>query len=166
MHDGKPGNGSGSGKRVLVTGGAGYVGSACLRHLLAHGYDAVAFDNLVQGHREAVPGGRLVVGDINDTQAVAAALSKVRADAVMHFAAATCVGESVEDPEYHYRNNIGGTLSLLNAMREAGVKRMLFSSTCATYGNSPKVPMSEATPQDPCSPYARTKLVVEWMIRD
>ena len=166
MHDGKPGNGVGSGKRILVTGGAGYVGSACLRHLLARGYDAAAFDNLVQGHREAVPEGRLVVGDINDTQQVAAALTKIRADAVMHFAAATCVGESVEDPEYHYRNNIGGTLSLLNAMRKAGVKRMLFSSTCATYGMNPKVPMSEDTEQEPFSPYARTKLTVEWMIRD
>jgi UDP-glucose-4-epimerase GalE len=85
---------------------------------------------------------------------------------VMHFAAATYVGESVENPEYHYRNNIGGTLSLLNAMRKAGVKRMLFSSTCATYGMTPKVPMSEDSPQEPFSPYARTKLAVEWMIRD
>jgi UDP-glucose 4-epimerase len=84
----------------------------------------------------------------------------------MHFAAATCVGESVENPDYHYRNNIAGTLSLLTAMRNAGVRRMLFSSTCATYGMNPKVPMSEESEQDPCSPYARTKLAVEWMIRD
>ena len=152
--------------KILVTGGAGYVGSACLRHLLARGFDAIAFDNLVQGHREAVPDGKLIVGDIADTAAVTDALRRVKADAVMHFAAATYVGESVSDPEYHYRNNIGGTLSLLNAMRAAGVKRMLFSSTCATYGMNPVVPMREDAVQDPCSPYARTKLAVEWMIRD
>lgn len=152
--------------RILVTGGAGYVGSACLRHLLAHGHEALAYDNLIQGHREAVPGDRFVEGDIADTDLLGGTLADFRADAVMHFAAATCVGESVEDPEYHYRNNIAGTLSLLNAMRSAKVQRMLFSSTCATYGLSPKCPMSEDAPQDPVSPYARTKLTVEWMIRD
>jgi UDP-glucose 4-epimerase len=150
----------------LVTGGAGYVGSACLRHLLANGFDAVAYDNLSFGHPEAVPDGRLIKGDLSDTEGMIGALRKVRADAVMHFAAATYVGESVENPEYHYRNNIGGTLNLLNAMRAAGVKRMLFSSTCATYGMNPKVPMSEDSAQEPFSPYARTKLAVEWMIRD
>ncbi len=152
--------------RILVTGGAGYVGSACLRYLLSQGCDAVAYDNLCQGHAEAVPAGRLIEGDLANAEALAAALRQHRADAVMHFAAATCVGESVDDPEYHYRNNIAGTLNLLNAMRKTGVQRMLFSSTCATYGLTPKVPMSEDTPQDPCSPYARTKLAVEWMIRD
>ena len=152
--------------RILVTGGAGFVGSACLRHLLAHGYEALAYDNLAQGHPEAVPAGRLEVGDIADTQKLTKTLRDFKADAVMHFAAATYVGESVSNPEYHYRNNIGGTLSLLGAMREAGVKRMLFSSTCATYGMNPKVPMGEDSAQEPFSPYARTKLAVEWMIRD
>ncbi|MFM2275966.1 MAG: hypothetical protein RL211_1838 [Pseudomonadota bacterium] len=152
--------------RILVTGGAGFVGSACLRHLLAHGYEALAYDNLAQGHPEAVPAGRLVIGDIADTQMLTKTLRDFKADAVMHFAAATYVGESVSNPEYHYRNNIGGTLSLLGAMREAGVKRMLFSSTCATYGMNPKVPMGEDSAQEPFSPYARTKLAVEWMIRD
>jgi len=152
--------------RILVTGGAGFVGSACLRALLKAGHEAVAFDNLVQGHREAVPGGRLVEGDIRDTDAVIRAAKDIDAEGVMHFAAATCVGESVDDPGYHYDNNIGGTLSLLNAMKEAGVPRLLFSSTCATYGMNPVVPMNEEAVQDPCSPYARTKLVVEWMIRD
>jgi UDP-glucose 4-epimerase len=115
-------------KRILVTGGAGYVGSACLRHLLSSGLDAIAYDNLVQGHRESVPAGKLIVGDIADTHALTLAMRKMNADAVMHFAAATYVGESVDNPEYHYRNNIAGTLSLLNAMRSAGVKRMLFSN--------------------------------------
>jgi UDP-glucose 4-epimerase len=107
-----------------------------------------------------------VIGDISDTAKLVKLMREFRAEAVMHFAAATYVGESVSNPEYHYRNNVGGTLSLLNAMKEAGVKRMLFSSTCATYGMNPKVPMAEDAAQDPCSPYARTKLVVEWMIRD
>jgi len=151
---------------IFVTGGAGYVGSACLRWLVKGGHNAVAFDNLKEGHAGAVPAGRLIVGDIADSAAVETLLKRFKIEAVMHFAAATYVGESVTDPEYHYRNNIAGTLSLLNAMRRAGVKRMLFSSTCATYGMNPKVPMSEESAQDPCSPYARTKLAVEWMIRD
>jgi UDP-glucose 4-epimerase len=126
----------------------------------------VAYDNLVEGHPKAVGDNPLVVGDIADTAKLTETLKEFKADAVMHFAAATYVGESVTNPEYHYRNNIGGTLSLLNAMRAAKVERMLFSSTCATYGMSPEMPMSENTKQDPFSPYARTKLTVEWMIRD
>lgn len=151
---------------ILLTGGAGYVGSACLRHLLAHGYQAVAYDNLVQGHRAAVPDGRLIEGDIADTAGLTAALKAVGAEAVMHFAAAALVGESVTDPEYYYRNNVAGSLSLLTAMRAAGVQRILFSSTCSTYGLNPQVPMTEESAQDPFNPYARTKLAVEWMIRD
>ena len=152
--------------RVLVTGGAGYVGSACLRKLLAQGHDAIAFDNLSEGHRAAVPNGRLVEGNLADTAALVSAMRDHGSEAVMHFAAATYVGESVTNPDHHYSNNIGGTLSLLRAMREAGVQRMLFSSTCATYGDNPTVPMNELAAQIPCSPYARTKLAVEWMIRD
>lgn len=152
--------------RVFVTGGAGYVGSACLRYLLDHAHEAIAYDNLVQGHREAVPHDRLIVGDIRQTDRLAESLRETGAEAVMHFAAATCVGESVDSPDYHYGNNIEGTRSLLNAMREAGVRRILFSSTCATYGDAPRCPMDEEAPQVPCSPYARTKLAVEWMIRD
>jgi len=151
---------------ILVTGGAGYVGSACLRYMLRHGVYAVAYDNLSQGHRDAVPEDRLIVGDIHDTSALVRALRDTEADAVMHFAAATTVGESVVNPDFHYDNNINGTRSLLNAMREVGVQRMLFSSTCATYGLNPKLPMTEESEQDPCNPYARTKLAVEWMIRD
>jgi UDP-glucose 4-epimerase len=152
--------------KVLVTGGAGYVGSACLRKLLAEGHDAIAFDNLSEGHRAAVPEGRLIEGNLADTAALERAMKEHGSEAVMHFAAATYVGESVTNPDHHYSNNIGGTLSLLRAMREAGVQRMLFSSTCATYGDNPTVPMNELAAQIPCSPYARTKLAVEWMIRD
>src|SRR5690606_25981845 len=113
---------------------AGYVGSACLRHIVKEGHEAIAYDNLAEGHPKAVGNSELVVGDIADTEKLTRTLKEFGADAVMHFAAATYVGESVTNPEYHYRNNIGGSLSLLNAMRQAGVKRMLFSSTCATYG--------------------------------
>jgi UDP-glucose-4-epimerase GalE len=152
--------------RIFITGGAGYVGSACLRYIAQRGHDVLAYDNLVEGHRAAVGSHQLAVGDIADTEKLTDYLREFRAEAVMHFAAATYVGESVQNPEYHYRNNIGGSLSLLNAMRAAGVKRMLFSSTCATYGMSQQIPMNEDTAQEPFSPYARTKLAVEWMIRD
>ncbi|MEC7257753.1 MAG: UDP-glucose 4-epimerase GalE [Pseudomonadota bacterium] len=152
--------------KILITGGAGYVGSACLRHVAAQGHEVLAYDNLGMGHRAAVDGHPLVVGDIADTALLTQTLGDFGADAVMHFAAATYVGESVENPEVHYRNNVAGSLSLLTAMRAAGVQRMLFSSTCATYGMAQSDTMSETTPLDPFSPYARTKLAVEWMIRD
>lgn len=152
--------------KILITGGAGYVGSACLRYVAEQGHEVMAYDNLVMGHKSATDGHPLVEGDIADTDLLTKTLKDFGADAVMHFAAATYVGESVENPAYHYGNNIGGTLSLLNAMRAADVSRMLFSSTCATYGMTESETMSEETPQDPFSPYARTKMAVEWMIRD
>ncbi len=152
--------------KILITGGAGYVGSACLRHIVKHGHEVIAYDNLVEGHSTAVAGQPLIVGDIADTPKLTQIMGDEKVDAVMHFAAATNVGESVLDPEYHYRNNIGGTLGLLNAMRAAGVKRMLFSSTSSLYGLSEKVPMDENTPQNPINPYAHSKLAVEWMIKD
>lgn len=151
---------------ILVTGGAGYVGSACLRLLQVEGHNPVAYDNLVEGHPIAVNGAKLVEGDIADSELLMQTMKDHDIEAVMHFAAATNVGESVGNPEYHYRNNICGTLSLLNAMRALGVARLLFSSTCATYGMNPVCPMSENAAQDPCSPYARTKLAIEWMIKD
>lgn len=152
--------------RILITGGAGYVGSACLRHVAGQGHEVMAYDNLSMGHRSAVGGHPLTVGDISHTDQLAATLKDFRADAVMHFAASTYVGESAENPELYYRNNVAGTLSLLNAMRAADVGRLLFSSTCATYGMAESETMTEATPLAPFSPYARTKLAVEWMIRD
>src|SRR5262245_59693560 len=109
--------------KLLVTGGAGYVGSACLRQLLAQGHEVVAFDDLSKGHRGAVPAGRLIVGSIHDTERLTHALKQHGCEAVMHFAAATDVGESVKFPDHHYRNNVSGTLSLLEAMRAARVQR-------------------------------------------
>ena len=152
--------------RIIITGGAGYVGSACLRHLGREGHEVLAYDNLVEGHPGAVGDHPLIEGDIADTGKLTQALKDFKADAVMHFAAATNVGESVTNPEYHWRNNVGGSLSVLNAMRAAGVSRLLFSSTSSTYGLSDRVPMDEDTPQIPMNPYACSKLAVEWMIRD
>jgi UDP-glucose 4-epimerase len=152
--------------KILITGGAGYVGSACLRHMAAHGHEVLAYDNLSQGHAPSVAGHALVRGDLADTDKLAATLRDFRAEAVMHFAAATSVGESVTHPDAYYGCNIEGTRSLLNAMCAAAVERLLFSSTCAVYGMANSTTMSEVTPYDPVSPYARTKLAVEWMIRD
>ena len=115
--------------KILVTGGAGYVGSACLRHLTAEGHFPVAYDNLVEGHPNAVDGASLVVGDIADTELLVKTLREHEIEAVMHFAAATYVGESVSNPEYHYRNNIGGTLSLYQRLAHP-----VF--VCATYSHS------------------------------
>ena len=153
--------------RILITGGAGYVGSACLRHVVSAGHEAIAYDDLSEGHRGALEGvAPLVEGNILDTERLRKTLREFRADAVMHFAAATYVRESVTRPDFYYRNNVQGTASLLEAMREEGVGRMLFSSTCATYGWEVGDTIAETTPQVPASPYARTKLAVEWMIED
>lgn len=152
--------------RILVTGGAGYVGSACTRYLLEQGVDAVAYDNLSTGHREAVPAERLIVGDIRDQAGLVSALKDIGAEAVMHFAALAYVGESVTHPQRYYDTNVAGSLSVLQAIRSTGVSRLLFSSTCATYGITDQILISESVPQEPVNPYGRTKLAVEWMIRD
>jgi UDP-glucose 4-epimerase len=154
--------------RILLTGGAGYVGSACLRWLLEHGHDPIAYDNLSEGNRAAVPGtsGRLIVGEIADTAALAEALRSRGVEAVMHFAALASVPESVADPESYYRVNVAGTKSVLDAMRAAGVCQIVFSSTCATYGFHAEMPLHEDSPQLPETPYGKTKLACEWMIRD
>src|SRR5271156_5159196 len=119
---------------VLVTGGAGYIGSHACKALAAAGYLPVTYDNLSRGHRHAVRWGPLVEGDVADRAAVAAALRAHQVSAVMHFAAFAYVGESTSEPAMYYRNNVVGTLALLDAMREVGVNRLVFSSTCATYG--------------------------------
>ena len=154
--------------KILLTGGAGYVGSACLRWLLKHGHDPIAYDNLSEGNTAAVPDSesRLIIGDIADTDRLSAFLRQRRVEAVMHFAALASVPDSIADPEAYYRVNVGGTKSVLDSMRSAGVRKILFSSTAATYGFHAKMPLRENSPQTPETPYGTTKLTAEWLIKD
>ena len=153
--------------KVFVTGGAGYVGSHCVRALCDADHEIVIFDNLSNGHRAAADArAKLVVGDLGDTDLVRKTLRDGGFDAVMHFAALAEVGESVKEPLHYYRNNISYTVSLLEAMRECGIKKLVFSSTCATYGMPPSMPITEDMPQNPINPYGRTKLAIEWALRD
>jgi UDP-arabinose 4-epimerase len=146
---------------VLVTGGAGYIGSHACKALAAAGYTPVTYDNLSRGHRHAVRWGPLVEGDIADRRAVTAALKAHRISSVMHFAAFAYVGESGTDPALYYSNNVSGTLSLLDAMRELEVNHIVFSSSCATYGLPDSVPIRETMAQLPVNPYGETKLAIE-----
>lgn len=153
--------------RVLVTGGAGYIGSHAVKMLIEAGHRVVAVDNLTRGHSSAVHrAARFVRLDLHETARLAQVLHEDRIECVMHFAALAYVGESVTRPLDYYQNNTAGTLSLLQAMREAGVSRIVFSSTCATYGEPPVVPIVEMTPQRPINPYGRSKLVVERVLAD
>ncbi|HLH66796.1 MAG TPA: UDP-glucose 4-epimerase GalE [Solirubrobacteraceae bacterium] len=150
--------------KLLVTGGAGYIGSVVSRSLLAAGHEVVVLDSLERGHRAAVaPGARLVVADLRDMDAVRRALAE-GFDGVLHFAAFALVGESVAQPGAYWRNNVGGSLNLLEAMRDAGVARLVFSSTCAVYGQPDEVPIAESAPTRPTSPYGASKLAVDVMI--
>lgn len=150
---------------VLVTGGAGYVGSHTCKALARSGYEPVVFDNLCRGHREAVRFGPLEVGDIADTQALIRCMRAYRITAVLHFAAFAYVGESMDDPGLYFRNNVAGSLSVLTAMKAAGVRDIVFSSTCAVYGHSDGRPISEDTPLAPINPYGESKLMVEHELR-
>ncbi len=152
--------------KVLVTGGAGYVGSHAVALLLRRGHEVVVYDDLSRGHAGAVPGEILVRGELADGTGLAALLAERQIDAVMHFAAFALVAESVADPALYYRNNVEGTLSLLEAMRFAGVQRVVFSSTCAIYGEPERVPIREDAPQRPVNPYGFTKLVIERALAD
>lgn len=151
---------------ILVTGGAGYIGSACLRWLIARGHNAIAFDDLSEGNADAVPGGRLVVGDILDADALSDAMNEHHIDAVMHFAAVASVPESISHPDLYWRINVMGTKSVLDTMRENDVRTILFSSTAATYSFECGMPINEDSPQDPKVPYGTTKLAAEWMIKE
>ncbi len=151
---------------VLVTGGAGYIGSHAVRALLRAGHDVTIYDNLSQGHRQSVPAERLVVGSLHERERLTELLRERRIDAVMHFAAFTLVGESVSDPQKYYTNNIGGSLSLFSAMRDACVRRCVFSSTAAVYGEPDRVPITEDAPQLPVNPYGFTKLAIERALAD
>jgi UDP-glucose-4-epimerase GalE len=150
-----------SARTVLVTGGAGYIGSHASKTLHAAGYRVVAFDNLTMGHRQAVRYGELVEGDVADVAAVRQALRRYDVFAVMHFAALVDVGASVREPATYYRNNVIGTLSLLEAMAAESVRYLVFSSTCATYGEPVETPIVETHPQRPMNSYGDTKLAIE-----
>lgn len=161
--------------RVLVVGGAGYIGCHTVRALQAAGHQPVVYDSLIHGHRDLVEDVLqvpLVVARLEDREQLEATLAHHHVEAVLHFAASTNVGESVADPLGYYRNNAMGSLVLLQALaREAGrrgspLMPLVFSSTCATYGQPEQVPITEACPQQPINPYGRSKLMVEWMIRD
>lgn len=152
--------------KILVPGGAGYIGSHMVKALVRAGHEAVALDNLSTGHADAVRGARLVRGDLRRREDLEPLLAAERFDAVMHFAACCYVGESVEQPAKYYENNVSGTLNLLAAMRAAGVRRLVFSSSCATYGNPVSLPMSEDHPQNPVNPYGFSKLAAERAMAD
>jgi UDP-arabinose 4-epimerase len=153
-------------RNILVTGGAGYIGSHTCKALAQAGFTPVAFDNLVYGHREAVRFGPFVQADILDRAALNKALAEYRPEAVLHFAAFAYVGESVSDPGKYYQNNVSGTLNLLQAMHQAGCPHLVFSSSCAVYGVPERLPITEDQPLRPISPYGRTKLMVEQMLAD
>ena len=150
---------------VLVTGGAGYIGSHTCKALARQGYQPVTYDNLVYGHRESVKWGPLEVGDILDGARLAAVIALHKPVAAIHFAAFAYVGESVQDPQKYYRNNVVGSLSLLEALRAARIP-LVFSSTCATYGVPENLPITEDTPQNPINPYGASKLMVERILED
>ena len=151
---------------ILICGGAGYIGSHINKHLNREGYETVVFDNLVYGHREAVKWGTFVQGDLSNTDEIRSVFEKYKIDAVFHFAAYAYVGESVENPEKYYYNNVVNTLNLLKVMREYGCNKIIFSSTCATYGEPQQVPITEDMPQNPINPYGVTKLAVERIFKD
>jgi UDP-glucose 4-epimerase len=152
---------------VLVTGGAGYIGSHAVRRLVAGGHRVAVLDNLCRGHRAAVPADvPLIEADLRQTEAVEAALAGHGIDCVMHFAALSYVGESVTEPLTYYDNNTAGTVSLLRAMDAGGVKRLVFSSTCATYGEPESMPIVETMPQKPINPYGWSKLFIERVLTD
>lgn len=151
---------------VLVCGGAGYIGSHINKQLNREGYETVVFDNLTCGHREAVKWGTFVEGDLANETDIEAVFSAYKIDAVFHFAAYAYVGESVTEPEKYYYNNVANTLNLLKVMKLHGCKRIIFSSTCATYGEPERVPITEDMPQNPINPYGMTKLTVERILKD
>jgi len=151
---------------ILVTGGAGYIGSHTVQCLLDHNHHVVVLDNLSTGHKKLILSPYFVQGNIADRALIMDTLKKHHIDAVMHFSAFAYVGESVENPEKYYQNNVNGTLQLLSAMREADVHQFVFSSTCATYGIPAEVPITENCPQAPVNPYGQTKLMVEHMLKD
>jgi UDP-glucose-4-epimerase GalE len=153
-------------KKILVTGGAGYIGSHCCKALFQAGFYPITYDNLSVGHKESVLWGPLVVGDLRDKEALRRLMQKEKPIAVLHFAANALVGESTKNPLKYYDNNVLGTLFLLQAMKDEGVCELIFSSSCATYGNPLRIPMDESHPQSPINPYGRSKLMIEQILSD
>lgn len=159
-------------KKILVTGGAGYIGSHCVLNLLLKGYEVVVFDNLSTGHKETIEAlnqwGRLdfIQGDLLNTNDLKALFNNHDISAVMHFAAFSQVGESVKNPQKYYINNVCGTLNLLSVMLENDVKKVVFSSTAATYGEPEYIPIDEKHPQNPINPYGQSKLIIEKIMDD
>jgi UDP-glucose 4-epimerase len=151
---------------ILVTGGAGYIGSICVEQLLEAGHTVTVFDNLTEGHRKAVdPRVKLIVGDLQQRCDIEDAMEAAKPDAVMHFAANALVGESMENPSKYFRNNVYGGLNLLDAMVSVGCKKFVFSSTCATFGPPDRLPIDETVPQRPINPYGESKLMFEKVLR-
>ncbi len=153
-------------KTVLVTGGAGYIGAHACKALAEAGYTPITYDNLVYGHPEAVRWGPLEKGDIGDRKQLERVMQKYNPSAVMHFAAYAYVGESVKSPAKYYHNNVAGTLSLLESMKSCSIDKIIFSSTCATYGIHDQILLTEDHPQNPINPYGRSKLIIEWILQD
>ncbi len=153
-------------KTVLVTGGAGYVGSHCAKAFSQAGWQVVTLDNLSRGWADAVKWGPLVQADIADRDAVERTIRQYQPDIVAHFGAYAYVGESVQQPDLYYANNSASTLALLEAMRACGLARLLFSSTCASYGNPVRLPIDESHPQSPINPYGWSKFIIERMLED
>ena len=152
--------------KILVVGGAGYIGSICTEQLLDKGHNVSIFDNLGEGHRSAVDRrAQFFEGDLQDRQKITSTIAAEKPDAVMHFAASALVGESMQNPSKYFRNNIGNGVNLLDAMMAADVKRLVFSSTCATFGPPERVPIDEMQPQRPINPYGESKLAFEKILR-
>jgi len=152
--------------RILVTGGAGYIGSHAVKLFLTRGHDVWVYDNLSLGHRESVPADRLIVADLCDIPRLDQTFVECQIDAIVHFAALALVGESVQHPAKYYSNNVINTLTLMECARRHKVQKFVFSSTCATYGMPEKMPLTEDNPQLPINPYGNTKLAIERALRD
>jgi UDP-glucose-4-epimerase GalE len=152
--------------RILITGGAGYIGSHAVKLFLGRGHDVWVYDNLLMGHRQAVPTERLIVGDLKEVQRLDHVMVERRIEAVVHFAAFSFVGESVHEPAKYYQNNLVNTLNLMECARQNRVGRFVFSSTAATFGVPERMPITEATPQAPINPYGASKLAVERALGD
>ncbi|HSH37176.1 MAG TPA: UDP-glucose 4-epimerase GalE, partial [Chthoniobacterales bacterium] len=152
--------------KILVVGGAGYIGSICTELLLDEGHSVGVFDNLTEGHRRAIdPRAELIEGDLTEREQIETALNRLKPDAVMHFAASALVGESMQNPSKYFRNNVANGINLLDAMVATGVKRLVFSSTCATFGPPERIPLDETEPQRPINPYGESKLAFERILR-